>query len=151
MPSFDIVSKVDMAEVDNAFQQAKKEVDQRYDFKGTDTLIERVQDEKANGLRVKSSTAQRLETAREVIVTKLAKRGISLRSVKYGPVELSGKTHAQLGEKDARLLAGAGLIRLVQNGDGSQRRHWKVRQGRIQEAGGGVRKRCFGGEVTGGY
>src|SRR6187551_739960 len=96
MPSFDIVSKVNFAEVDNAFQQSKKEVDQRYDFKGTDTAVERVQNEKENGIRVKSNEAPRLETAREVIVTKLAKRGISLRSVKYGPVEQSGKVHSQL-------------------------------------------------------
>ena len=37
MPSFDIVSKVNEQEVDNAFQQARKEIDQRYDFKGTET------------------------------------------------------------------------------------------------------------------
>ncbi len=96
MPSFDIVSKVNMAEVDNAFQQAKKEIDQRYDFKGTDTGVERVQTEKENGIRIKSSTEQRLEAAREIVVTKLAKRGISLRSVKYGTVEQSGKNQLQL-------------------------------------------------------
>ena len=41
MPSFDIVSKVNEQEVDNAFQQAKKEIDQRYDFKGTETAWRR--------------------------------------------------------------------------------------------------------------
>ena len=96
MPSFDIVSSVNMQEVDNAFQQAKKEIDQRYDFKGTDTGVERVQTEKENGIRLKSSEAPRLEAAREIVVTKLAKRGISLRSVKYGKIEQSGKHHLQL-------------------------------------------------------
>ena len=96
MPSFDIVSKVDFAEVDNAFQQAKKEIDQRYDFKGTETAVERVNTEKENGIRIKSTTEQRLESAREMMVQKLAKRGVSLRSVKYGKIEQSGKIHAQL-------------------------------------------------------
>jgi cyclic-di-GMP-binding protein len=96
VPSFDIVSTVNMQEVDNAFQQAKKEIDQRYDFKGTDTGVERVQNEKENGIRLKSTTEQRLEAAREITVTKLAKRGVSLRSVRYGKVEQSGKHHLQL-------------------------------------------------------
>jgi uncharacterized protein YajQ (UPF0234 family) len=96
MPSFDIVSSVNMAEVDNAFQQAKKEIDQRYDFKGTDTGVERIQTEKENGIRLKSSTEARLESAREIMVTKLAKRNISLRSVRYGKIELSGKHQLQL-------------------------------------------------------
>jgi cyclic-di-GMP-binding protein len=95
MPSFDIVSKVNMQEVDNAFQQAKKEIDQRYDFKGTDTAIERVQTEKENGIKLRSSTEPRLEAAREIVLQKIAKRGISLRSVKYGAVEQSGKLQLQ--------------------------------------------------------
>lgn len=94
MPSFDIVSKVNEQEVDNAFQQAKKEIDQRYDFKGTETHLEKKEKEK--GLQIRSSTEQRLEAAREVLVQKLAKRGISLRGVKYGNVEQSGKTVQQL-------------------------------------------------------
>jgi uncharacterized protein YajQ (UPF0234 family) len=94
MPSFDIVNKVNEQEVDNAFQQARKEIEQRYDFKGTDTVLERKEKEK--GLQIRSSTEQRLEAAREVLVQKLAKRGISLRGVKYGNVEQSGKTVQQL-------------------------------------------------------
>src|SRR3954462_8821579 len=94
MPSFDIVSKVNEQEVDNAFQQAKKEIDQRYDFKGTETSLEKVEKEK--GIRLKSSTEQRLEAAREVLVQKLAKRNVSLRGLKYGPVEHSGKLVLQL-------------------------------------------------------
>jgi uncharacterized protein YajQ (UPF0234 family) len=94
MPSFDIVNKVNEQEVDNAFQQARKEIEQRYDFKGTDTHLEKKDKEK--GLQIRSSTEQRLEAAREVLVQKLAKRGVSLRGVKYGPVEQSGKTVQQL-------------------------------------------------------
>ena len=94
MPSFDIVNKVNEQEVDNAFQQARKEIEQRYDFKGTDTHLEKKDKEK--GLQIRSSTEQRLEAAREVLLQKLAKRGVSLRGVKYGPIEQSGKVVQQL-------------------------------------------------------
>jgi cyclic-di-GMP-binding protein len=94
MPSFDIVNKVNAQEVDNAFQQARKEIEQRYDFKGTDTHLEKK--DKENGIQIRSSTEQRLEAAREVLVQKLAKRGVSLRGVKYGNVEQSGKNVLQL-------------------------------------------------------
>jgi uncharacterized protein YajQ (UPF0234 family) len=94
MPSFDIVNKINPQEVDNAFQQARKEIEQRYDFKGTDTHLEKK--DKEQGIQIRSSTEQRLEAAREVLVQKLAKRGISLRGVKYGAVEQSGKIVQQL-------------------------------------------------------
>jgi len=94
MPSFDVVNKVNEQEVDNAFQQAKKEIDQRYDFKGTETSLEKVEKEK--GIRLRSSTEQRLEAAREVLIQKLAKRNVALRGVKYGTVEHSGKHVLQL-------------------------------------------------------
>ncbi len=95
MPSFDIVSKVNEQEVDNAFQQAKKEIDQRYDFKGTDTALEKVSAPE-KGLKIRSSTEQRLEAARTVLVEKMAKRGVPLRGLKYGNVEHSGKTVSQV-------------------------------------------------------
>ncbi len=83
MPSFDIVSKVNEQEVDNAFQQAKKEIDQRYDFKGTETSLEKV-GAPEKGLKIRSTTEQRLEAARTVLVEKMAKRGVPLRGLKYG-------------------------------------------------------------------
>jgi len=95
MPSFDIVSKVNEQEVDNAFQQAKKEIDQRYDFKGTETALERVSAPE-KGLKIRSTTEQRLEAARTVLVEKMAKRGVPLRGVKYGNVEQSGKYVSQV-------------------------------------------------------
>jgi len=94
MPSFDVVSKVNEQEVDNAFQQAKKEVEQRYDFKGTETFLEKVEKEK--GLRIKSSTEPKLEAARTMLVEKLAKRGVALRGLKYGDLEHAGKVISQL-------------------------------------------------------
>jgi cyclic-di-GMP-binding protein len=102
MPSFDIVSKVNEQEVDNAFQQAKKEVDQRYDFKGTETTLEKVAAPE-KGLKIRSSTEQRLEAARSVLVEKLAKRNVALRGLKYGDVEHSGKYVSQVLIKDSKL------------------------------------------------
>jgi uncharacterized protein YajQ (UPF0234 family) len=95
MPSFDIVSKVNEQEVDNAFQQAKKEIDQRYDFKGTETSLEKVSAPE-KGLKIRSSTDQRLEAARTVLVEKMAKRGVPLRGLKYGAIEQSGKYVSQV-------------------------------------------------------
>src|SRR5207237_7107210 len=62
--------------------------------KGTETSLEKVEKEK--GIRLRSSTEQRLEAAREVLVQKLAKRNVALRGVKYGAVEQSGKLVLQL-------------------------------------------------------
>ena len=95
MPSFDIVSKVNEQEVDNAFQQAKKEIDQRYDFKGTETELSKVSAPE-KGLKIRSTTEQRLEAARTVLVEKMAKRGVPLRGLKYGDLEQSGKYVSQV-------------------------------------------------------
>jgi uncharacterized protein YajQ (UPF0234 family) len=95
MPSFDIVSKVNEQEVDNAFQQAKKEIDQRYDFKGTETTLERVAAPE-KGIKLRSTTEQRLDAARTVLVEKMAKRNVPLRGIKYGDHEHSGKHVTQL-------------------------------------------------------
>ncbi len=95
MPSFDIVNKVNEQEVDNAFQQAKKEIDQRYDFKGTETALEKVAAPE-KGIKLRSTTEQRLEAARAVLVEKMAKRGVPLRGLKYGNIEQSGKYVSQL-------------------------------------------------------
>jgi uncharacterized protein YajQ (UPF0234 family) len=94
MPSFDIVSKVNEQEVDNAFQQAKKEIDQRYDFKGTETTLERVAAPE-KGIKLRSTAEPRLEAARAVLVEKMAKRGVPLRGLKYGDLEQSGKHVSQ--------------------------------------------------------
>jgi uncharacterized protein YajQ (UPF0234 family) len=96
MPSFDVVSKVSEQEIDNAFQQARKEIDQRYDFRGTDTSLERPQEPKEKGaVRIKSSSEERLAAAREVLLGKLAKRGVSMRAVKCGEPSQTGTVHQQ--------------------------------------------------------
>ena len=98
MPSFDVVSKVDKQEVDNAFQQAKKELAQRYDFKGTDTDIERNEE----GLVLRSSTEDRLKAAYEVLIERAIKRKISPKAFDPGKPEPSAKGHfrQQIGIKE---------------------------------------------------
>lgn len=93
MPSFDIVSKIAMNEVDNAVQQAQKEVATRFDFRDTGSEIEKNND----GIVVRSGTEQRLEAARKVVEEKLLKRGVSLRALDPQAVEPSAKgTYKQL-------------------------------------------------------
>jgi len=87
MPSFDIVSQVDMQEVRNAVDQASRELINRYDFKGTSTTVN-LSDE---GITVESSADGRLEAAVDVLKTKLVKRNVSLKSIAGGePKEIGG-------------------------------------------------------------
>jgi len=83
MPSFDVVSKVDRQEVDNAVNQARKEVGQRYDFKGSHTEIELEDDE----IRVVSSDEFHLKTVVDVLQGRLVRRGVSLKALEYGQPE----------------------------------------------------------------
>lgn len=94
-PSFDVVSKVDHQEVDNALQQASKELSQRFDFRGTDTTIEWSGDD---GVVFTSSTDDRIKAALEVFKEKLVKRGISLKAFEAGEPQSSGKGY-KLGGK----------------------------------------------------
>ena len=77
MPSFDVVSKIDLQEVDNAVNQTKKEVATRYDFRGTSTEIER-DDE---GITLRSADKEHLSAAYRVLMEKFVKRGVSLKSL----------------------------------------------------------------------
>ncbi len=77
MPTFDIVSQLNSHEVDNAVQQAAREVSQRFDFRGTDTEIEKTEE----GLVLRSNSEGRLEAALEVLKDKLVKRKVSLKAL----------------------------------------------------------------------
>jgi uncharacterized protein YajQ (UPF0234 family) len=91
MPSFDVVSKLDMAEVDNAVNQAKKELAQRYDFRGTKTEVERTDE----GITLRSSDEEHLKAAYKVLMEKLVKRGVSLRALDPQEVEPAAKSSAR--------------------------------------------------------
>jgi cyclic-di-GMP-binding protein len=88
-PSFDIVSKVDRQEVDNAFHQAEKELGTRFDFRGTGTSVAKSGDE---GITITSETEERASAALDVLKEKLVKRNISLKSLDAGEPRQSGKT-----------------------------------------------------------
>ena len=77
MPSFDVVCKLDLAEVDNAVNQAKKELATRYDFRGYPTELVRTDE----GLTLTSSDKEHLEAAYKVLMEKFVKRGVSLRAL----------------------------------------------------------------------
>jgi len=94
MPSFDVVSELNMMEVENAFNQARKEIAQRFDFKGTSTDLER---DKDGHVVVKAGSDGRAEAALGVLMEKLAKRGVPLEGLDPQTVEpASGGTVRQV-------------------------------------------------------
>jgi cyclic-di-GMP-binding protein len=89
-PSFDIVSKVDRQEVDNALRQAEKELTTRFDFRGTGAQISWAGEAAVN---LQAETEDRVRAALEVFKEKLVKRNISLKAIDPGDPKPSGKTH----------------------------------------------------------
>jgi cyclic-di-GMP-binding protein len=87
MPSFDVVSEVDMQEVRNAVDQAQREVGTRFDFKDTGSTIELAGQE----LKLASSSEDRMKALVQVIEEKFVKRQVSLKSLDYGKVEDAAK------------------------------------------------------------
>jgi hypothetical protein len=83
MPTFDIVSEVDMQEVRNAVDQANREATTRFDFKGTNSTIELTDQE----LVLTSSTEDRLRALYQVLQEKMVKREVSLKSFDVGKIE----------------------------------------------------------------
>ena len=108
-PSFDVVSKVDRQEVDNALNQASKEVSQRFDFRGTNASIAWSGE---LGVTVKADTEERAKAALEVFKEKLVKRSISLKSLDAGEPTQSGKQYViastlkqGIAQEDAKKIA----------------------------------------------
>ena len=83
MPSFDIVSEVNQVEVRNAVDQTNKEVSTRFDFKGSDARVE----QKENVLTLFADDDFKLSQVTDILTGKLTKRGVDIRSLKYGDVE----------------------------------------------------------------
>jgi cyclic-di-GMP-binding protein len=92
MPNFDIVSKLQWNEVDNALHQAEKEIGQRFDFKDTDTTVEKTPE----AITIRSSSEDRAKAALNVIQDKLVKRKVSLRFTEPGKPEPTGKGGARI-------------------------------------------------------
>ena len=87
--SFDIVSKVERQEVDNALNQAAKEISQRYDFKGTGASISW----SGEKILMEANGEERVKAILDIFQSKLIKRGISLKSLDAGEPQLSGKEY----------------------------------------------------------
>jgi uncharacterized protein YajQ (UPF0234 family) len=88
MPSFDAVSKLNFQELDNAVTQTRKEITTRYDFQGTNTEVTLGDDKKSILIRTKDQP--HAEAVQQVLLAKLSKRGISLRSLTIGKLEATG-------------------------------------------------------------
>ena len=86
--SFDIVSKIDRQEADNALNQCAKELASRFDFKNTETTIEWKGE---LGIEITSSSEERAKAALDVFKEKLVKRGVSLKALDHGEPRQSGK------------------------------------------------------------
>jgi cyclic-di-GMP-binding protein len=98
MPSFDVVSEVDMQEVRNAVDQARREITTRYDFKDTNSSIEL----QGSEIKMATSSEDRLRALREVLEEKLVRREVSLKALEYGKVEeASGNTVRQIATLNA--------------------------------------------------
>lgn len=102
MPSFDVESKINMQELDNALNQARKELSTRYDFQGTNTTVELLPDKTT--ILIKSADQQKTEAARDVVLAKMSKRGIPLRGVKIGETDT-----AALGQVKVALTMQQGI------------------------------------------
>ena len=87
MPTFDVVSQVDMQEVKNAVDQAAREVTTRFDFKNTDSTLEL----SGHEIALHSSTEDRLRALLQVLEEKLVKRKVSLKALDYAKVEEAAK------------------------------------------------------------
>ncbi len=91
MPSFDIVSRVNSMEIENAVNQAKKELANRFDFKGSPAEIVLEKDE----IRLTAQDAFKIKALDEIVIGKIAKRNISLKSVDRQDPEISPLGHAR--------------------------------------------------------
>ena len=92
--SFDIVSEVDLQEIDNSINQALKEIHQRYDFKGSKSEI--TFNKKENAINVLSDSDYKLKSVIDILQNKLIKRGVSIKALKYGEIQpASGGTVRQ--------------------------------------------------------
>ena len=81
--SFDIVSEVDLQEVDNALNQARREIETRFDFKGSKSEIK----QESNNITLVSDDEFKMRNVADILESKMIKRGIDIKALKYGKVE----------------------------------------------------------------
>ncbi|HEY2713667.1 MAG TPA: YajQ family cyclic di-GMP-binding protein [Chthoniobacterales bacterium] len=110
MPSFDIVSEVDKQEIDNALNQARKELATRFDFKGSRAEI---QSEKEK-IILTAEDGARLRGLREIVIGKLSKRGVDLRNIAQEEPAISSMGHARQELKIQQGLEGEKAKEIIQ-------------------------------------
>jgi uncharacterized protein YajQ (UPF0234 family) len=111
MPSFDIVSEVDKQELDNALNQARKELATRFDFKDTTAEILAEEDK----ITLTAEDAARLRGLREIVIGKLSKRGIDLRNIEQSEPAISSVGHARQELKIQQGLEGNKAKEIIQS------------------------------------
>ena len=94
-PSFDVVSKLDRQEVDNALQQTAKELGQRYDFRGTNAGISWSGEE---AIEVHAESENHVKSALDVFKERLVRRNVSIKAFEFGEVRNSGKLYKLSGK-----------------------------------------------------
>jgi uncharacterized protein YajQ (UPF0234 family) len=110
MPSFDIVSEVEKQELDNALNQARKELATRFDFKDTTAEILAEEDK----ITLTAEDAARLRGLREIVIGKLSKRGIDLRNIEQSEPAISSVGHARQELKIQQGLEGNKAKEIIQ-------------------------------------
>ena len=152
MPTFDVVSQVDMQEVRNAVDQASREIATRFDFKGTDSSISL--GEKAIELHTESD--QRLKALTQVLEEKMVKRQVSLKALSYGKVEEASKgtvrqvvtlnsgISTEKGKEIGKFLKELGLKGVSHQIQGDQLRVSGKKRDDLQEAIQAMREQDFG-------
>ena len=110
MPSFDIVSEVDNQEIDNALNQARKELVTRFDLKDAKTEIVQEKDK----IVLIADDASHLKALREIVIGKLSKRGVDLRNLKQEDPALSSVGHARQEVKIQQGLEGEKAKEIIQ-------------------------------------
>jgi len=114
MPSFDVVSQVDMQEVDNALNQARKEIDQRYDFKGSKTELT----VEESTIHINSSDDYKVKAALDILQSKLVRRNISLKAIVPGKIEAAagGRAKQELTvQQGIETEKGRAIVKAVKN------------------------------------
>ena len=91
MPTFDIVSEVEMPEVNNALDQARREIDTRFDFKGVDATFEL----KDKTITIKADSEFQIDQMLDILKGKMVKRNVDVKSLSVGEVQKSGKQSLQ--------------------------------------------------------
>jgi cyclic-di-GMP-binding protein len=152
MPTFDVVSELDMQEVRNAVDQASREVSTRFDFKNTNSTIEL----KEKTIELATESESRLTALTQVLEEKMVKRQVSLKALSYGKVEeatkgtvrqvvtLNSGISSEKGKEIGKFLKELGLKGVSHQIQGEQLRVTGKKRDDLQAAIGAMKEHDFG-------